>query len=86
MKPLALLAGAAVILAACAAANTSAQLASGDYTVKSYSRLFGLENTKAENAEVATRTCPDGFILLNEQIARDAEGLYRQWQYGCLTR
>ena len=83
MKTLALLALAA-LLAACAP-NRAEQLPSGDYTVRSYGRLFGIEQTKVDNWNVATRNCPKGYILFNERVDRDVDGLYREWEYGCIA-
>ena len=83
MKTLALLVSAA-ILAACAP-NLAAQLPSGDYTVRTYGRLFGIEQTKVDNWDVATRTCPRGYILFSERLGQDVDGLYREWEYGCIA-
>ena len=35
--------------------------------------------------EAALTTCPDGYLLLNERLGSDSEGLYRRWEYGCLA-
>jgi hypothetical protein len=61
------------------------ELPNGNRIVQTYSRLKGIDGTQADNARIARARCPDGFLLLREQIASDNEGLYRRWEYGCLA-
>jgi len=60
-------------------------LPNGNHIVQTYSRLRGIEGTQADNAQIARERCPDGFLLLKEQLGSDDEGLYRRWEYGCLA-
>jgi len=77
--------GFLVLLAGCAPTE-QITLPKGDFEVTTHSRLFGLEGTKANNEHAASRTCPEGYIVLNEKIGQDAEGNYRRWEFGCLSR
>jgi hypothetical protein len=61
------------------------ELPNGNRIVQTYSRLEGIEGTRADNEKIARERCPDGFLLLKEQIGSDDEGLYRRWEYGCLA-
>ena len=77
--------GFLVLLAGCAPTE-QITLPKGDFEVTTHSRLFGLEATKAHNEQAASRTCPEGYIVLNEKVGQDAEGNYRRWEFGCLSR
>jgi hypothetical protein len=72
------------LLGACSPVLEEA-LPNGDHVVTTYGRLRGIEGTKWDNREAALTTCPDGYLVLNERLGRDSEGLYRRWEYGCLA-
>jgi len=74
----------AIALAGCVP-QLQESTADGNHIVTTWSRLFGLKATRWNNVEVARATCPDGYILLNETIGRDANGNFRRWEYGCLA-
>jgi uncharacterized caspase-like protein len=74
------------LLAACAPPQTQEATAKGDHLVTTWSRAFGLKATKWNNVEAARENCPDGYILLGEEIGRDENGNFRRWEYGCLTK
>jgi hypothetical protein len=76
----------AAILSGCAPPQTAETTPSGDHVVTTWSRLFGLDATKWNNVEAARAACPEGYIILNEEIGQDADGNYRRWIYGCLQR
>jgi hypothetical protein len=83
--------GRAIVLLAsvatgCAPPQLRGETPQGDHFVTTWSRLFGLGSTKWNNVEAARETCPDGYILLGEEIGRDENGNYRRWEYGCLAR
>ncbi|HEY0526548.1 MAG TPA: hypothetical protein VGD08_24350 [Stellaceae bacterium] len=61
------------------------ELPNGNRIVQTYSRLRGIDGTQADNERIARERCPDGFLLLKEQIGSDDEGMYRRWEYGCLA-
>jgi hypothetical protein len=76
----------AAMLAGCAPPQITETTPTGDHVVTTWSRVFGLKATKWNNVEAARQACPDGYILLGEEIGQDSEGNYRRWEYGCLER
>lgn len=76
----------ACLASGCAPPQLRGETPQGDHFVTTWSRLFGLDATKWNNVEAARETCPDGYILLSEEIGRDDNGNYRRWEYGCLVR
>jgi hypothetical protein len=61
--------------------------ARGDHYVTTYSRLFGLKATILNNEEAALAACaPDGYVLFDEKIGTDDNGVYRRWNFGCVAR
>ena len=76
----------ACALAGCISPQVEETTPRGDHVVTTWSRLFGLEATTWDNAEVANATCPDGYIILSETIGQDDNGNFRRWEYGCLER
>lgn len=84
--PLSALAATALILLAGCSPTFYEDHPNGDHVVTTYGRLSGIEGTKASNRDAALATCPDGYLLLDEQLGRDSQGLYRRWKFGCLER
>jgi hypothetical protein len=61
--------------------------AAGDHYVTTYSRLFGLKATVLNNEEAAQAACaPDQYVVFDEKIGTDDNGIYRRWNFGCVAR
>jgi hypothetical protein len=80
-----LLTAALAGLAGCAPSYLT-EVRPGDRVVTTYARVFGLEATKLNNREAALDACrPDNFVLFDEQIGQDDNGVYRRWRFGCVA-
>jgi hypothetical protein len=56
----------------------------GQYGVTSYARLRGIAGTRRDNEDVAIKTCPDGYILFDEQLGQNPDGHFRRWVFACI--
>jgi hypothetical protein len=63
------------------------QTASGDHYVTTYSRAFGLRATTLNNEQAAQEACgEDRYVVFDETIGTDDNGIYRRWNFGCVAR
>jgi hypothetical protein len=73
-------------LAACAPTYVS-DGPNGDQSVTTYSRVFGLDATSLNNREAVLEACDgDEPIIFDEKLGSDTNGLYRRWNFGCVTK
>jgi hypothetical protein len=75
----------AAALAACAPTYVE-ETPTGDRSVTTYARGFGLGATSLNNREAVLEACgKDEPIVFDEKLGIDANGRYRRWNFGCVA-